>query len=64
MQDRIPNPASKALQMVRCGEHYEEAVRSVDGLILAGELGGAGTEDCLKLNIYVPSGVQKGDECE
>ncbi|KAJ3482852.1 hypothetical protein NLI96_g6703 [Meripilus lineatus] len=34
----------------------------IQGATNAGELGGAGTEDCLKLNIYVPSGVQKGDE--
>lgn len=30
----------------------------------AGDHGGAGSEDCLKVNIYVPAGAKRGDNCE
>ena len=26
-----------------------------------GDMGGAGSEDCLKVNVYAPVGVKKGD---
>lgn len=29
-----------------------------------GDAGGAGSEDCLKLNIYAPAGAKKGDKCK
>ncbi|KAG6915819.1 hypothetical protein DXG01_009693 [Tephrocybe rancida] len=32
----------------------------VQGTIGAGDAGGAGSEDCLKVNIYTPSGAKKG----
>ncbi len=31
---------------------------------LAGEAGGAGSEDCLKVNVYAPAGAKSGDKCE
>ncbi|KAJ3906390.1 Alpha/Beta hydrolase protein [Lentinula edodes] len=33
----------------------------VQGSTGAGDAGGAGTEDCLKLNVYAPFGAKKGD---
>ncbi|TBU39675.1 alpha/beta-hydrolase [Dichomitus squalens] len=33
----------------------------VQGSTGAGDAGGAGSEDCLKLNIYAPAGAKKGD---
>ena len=29
---------------------------------VGGDAGGAGSEDCLKVNIYTPAGAQKGDK--
>ncbi|KAK1221368.1 hypothetical protein PQX77_015819, partial [Marasmius sp. AFHP31] len=34
----------------------------IQGPISADNLGGAGSEDCLKMNIYAPSGAKKGDQ--
>jgi len=31
---------------------------------LAGDAGGAGSEDCLKLNIYAPHGAKEGENRE
>ena len=31
--------------------------------IAGGDAGGAGSEDCLKVNIYAPLGATKGDKC-
>lgn len=31
---------------------------------LEGDHGGAGSEDCLKINIYAPVGAKEGDNCE
>ncbi|KAI0664141.1 alpha/beta-hydrolase [Cubamyces menziesii] len=33
----------------------------VQGSTGSGDAGGAGTEDCLKLNVYAPSGAEEGD---
>ena len=30
---------------------------------LGGDAGGAGTEDCLKVNVYAPAGAKSGDKC-
>lgn len=38
-----------------------------DGLtstFVAGDAGGAGSEDCLKVNVYAPAGVKKGSNRE
>ncbi|KAJ4480240.1 alpha/beta-hydrolase [Lentinula aciculospora] len=35
----------------------------VQGTTGAGDAGGAGTEDCLKLNVYAPFGAKLGDDC-
>lgn len=29
-----------------------------------GDAGGAGTEDCLKINVYAPAGAKRGDNCQ
>ncbi|OBZ66840.1 hypothetical protein A0H81_13293 [Grifola frondosa] len=34
----------------------------VQGTTGSGEAGGAGSEDCLKVNIYAPAGTKKGDK--
>ncbi|KAJ7099280.1 Alpha/Beta hydrolase protein [Mycena belliarum] len=34
----------------------------IQGTIGAGDAGGAGTEDCLKVNIYAPAGAKKGSK--
>ena len=31
---------------------------------LAGDAGGAGSEDCLKVNVYAPAGSKRGDNCK
>ncbi|KAK7037777.1 hypothetical protein VNI00_010738 [Paramarasmius palmivorus] len=33
----------------------------IQGSIGIGDAGGAGSEDCLKINVYAPAGAQKGD---
>ena len=30
---------------------------------LDGDAGGAGSEDCLKVNVYAPAGAKSGDKC-
>jgi carboxylesterase type B len=31
---------------------------------IVGDAGGAGSEDCLKLNIYAPAGAKSGSKCK
>ncbi|KAJ3730964.1 alpha/beta-hydrolase [Lentinula guzmanii] len=45
-------------QVVDATQYPEFCVQGSTG---AGDAGGAGTEDCLKLNIYAPFGAKKGD---
>ena len=30
---------------------------------VAGDVGGAGSEDCLKINVYTPAGTKPGEKC-
>ena len=36
----------------------------IQGTIGQGDAGGAGSEDCLKVNVYAPQGAKDGSNCE
>ncbi|KAH9929035.1 alpha/beta-hydrolase [Epithele typhae] len=50
--------AESAGKIIDLTENPEFCVQGSTG---AGDAGGAGSEDCLKLNIYAPAGAKKGD---
>lgn len=39
-------------------------LRITIGLYLGGDAGGAGSEDCLKVDIYAPSDAKANSKCE
>jgi carboxylesterase type B len=41
-----------------------DVLRRSPVITLGGDAGGAGSEDCLKVNIYTPYGAKEGDNCK
>ena len=62
MLPRIPTSAFRARLEVRVTspKYHTSQADNFSG----GDAGGAGSEDCLKINVYAPASAKKGDKRE